>query len=120
MSDVAARALVVLGLVAIAAGVVWAIRRRSQTVRVPFEQALLGPGIYLFTSVTCSGCEPARRDLIEALGPDGFEEFSWESHPRLFEDLDITAVPATLVVDDSRRSTLYPGPAGPALEGLSP
>jgi hypothetical protein len=109
MSDLAARVLVVLGLVAIAGGVVWAIRRRIQTARVPFQQALLGPGIYLFTSVTCSGCEPARRDLIEVLGLDGFEEFSWESHPRLFEDLDITAVPATLVVDDSRHSTLYPG-----------
>ncbi len=119
MTEVGARLLIVLGLVSIVAGTVWWARRRGSG-RATFEQALLGPGVYLFSSVTCLECEPARDELMAALGADGFEEFSWESHPGLFEDLDISAVPATLIVDDSRRSTLYPGDAAAALDALSP
>lgn len=84
------------------------------------DQDVLGPGIYFFTSESCADCAPARDRLVGALGDGGYQEISWETQSGLFEELQIEAVPATLIVDDARRSTLYPGDAREAVEALNP
>jgi hypothetical protein len=87
---------------------------------VVIQQAILGSGVYLFTSATCPDCEVARRLLVESIGPSSFVELSWESHPETFRDIGIGAVPATLIVTEAGSSTIYPGRPDQALEALSP
>jgi hypothetical protein len=120
MNDPLIRLLIVAVVVVVAGLAVWAIRGRGSGRKIRLDQDLLGPGTYFFTSETCAGCVPARDRLVGALGSDGFREIRWESQPEMFEALEIDAVPATLVVDKSRRSTLYPGDGRKALETLNP
>ena len=42
----------------------------------------LDPGVTLFTSDRCPGCDPVRSRLIEVLGADGFREIKWTEHAR--------------------------------------
>lgn len=114
------RALVVLGVALLAGVVVWVTRKHWSQPGIRLEQTLLGPGIYLFTSATCADCGLARYQLTAVLGAVGFREIDWETNPQVFEELQIGAVPATLVVDDVNRSILFPGDTAPVLEALSP
>ncbi len=120
MSDPLVRFLIVLGVAVLAAFIVFVIRNRGSKQTIRLEQSLLGPGIYLFTSSTCAECGPARGRLATAVGQDGFREIDWETDPGVFEELQVGEVPATLVVDDLNRSTLYPGDTAQALEALNP
>lgn len=113
------RILIVVGVALLAGLVVWVIRKRSER-GIRLEQSLLGPGIYLFTSSTCAECGPARGRLTAVLGKDGFREIDWETQSRVFEELQVGAVPATLAVDDQNGSILYPGDTARALKALNP
>lgn len=115
MDETWARVGFLLAVLAIAGVIVLLQRQRLR----PGERALdapdLVPGLYLFSSSTCSTCERARTRLREALGHSGFEEFSWETDSEVFIDLGIDSVPAVLVVDHGGRARLYPGDVEKAL-----
>jgi hypothetical protein len=121
MSEIWARLAWVLGAVVVAAAAILIQRimvGRRRPVQV--QQTTLGSGVYLFTSATCPDCETARRLLAGGIGPSGFVELSWENRPEVFKDLGVDAVPATLIVDESGSSALYPGRPDFALAALSP
>jgi glutaredoxin len=120
MSETWARLAWVLGAVVVATAAILILRYRIRERPVVIQQAILGSGVYLFTSATCPDCEAARRLLVEAIGPSSFVELSWESHPETFRDIGIGAVPATLIVREAGHSTIYRGRPDQALEALSP
>jgi hypothetical protein len=121
MSETWARLAWVLGAVVVATAAILILRFRARGhPPVMIQQAILGAGVYLFSSASCPDCEAARRLLVEAIGPSSFVELSWESHPETFSDIGIGAVPATLIVTDAGSSTIYPGRPDRALEALSP
>ncbi len=110
MSETEVRLIGVIGALVVGIAVSFILRRRPAR-RAPSElnQNRLGPGIYLFTSASCPDCVTVRDALVEQYGPTGFSELSWESHPEIFRELGVDAVPATLIVDATEGSTLYPG-----------
>ena len=98
MGDIAVRlaAVAVAGLaVAVFAYMLRRIRDRPRRLILLTG---LQPGAYLFTSGDCGECARARSSLAEALGPAGFTEIPWESEPGIFQRLDVSAVPSTLIV----------------------
>jgi hypothetical protein len=78
----------------------------------------LDPGVYLFTSATCSTCAQARQTLQTELGGDRFHEFAWEEGSETFDQLGIDAVPAVLVVEPGGRGTIFPGQPDRALRRI--
>ena len=121
MSEIWARVAWVLGAVVVAAATIQILRNRAGRRRpVRIQQAILGSGVYLFTSATCPDCEAARLRLVGAIGLSGFVELTWESQPGVFKNIGVDAVPATLIVSEAGGSTLYPGRPDRALEALSP
>lgn len=121
MSELGVRLAWVLGAVVLAVAAVIILRKLAHRQRpAGIEQTALDPGIYLFTSATCGDCEAARQMLVRALGPSGFVELSWESVPEIFREVEVDAVPATLIVSETRGSVLYPGRPDRALETLGP
>ena len=80
----------------------------------------LDRGVYLFSSTACADCKHARSMLDDALGSGGYREFQWEREPGLFHDLNVDAVPATVIVDFDGSGVLWPGRPDKALaSGLS-
>lgn len=80
-------------------------RRRPQ--RRPLEG--LEPGVMLFTSQRCPGCDPVRDLLVEVLGPEGFREIKWTEEPQPFQVHRIERVPTTAAVDESGMGRLWEG-----------
>jgi hypothetical protein len=58
--------------------------------------------------------------LLEAIGPEGYSEVSWDTDPEIFTELGVGAVPATLIVSPEDGSLLYPGHPARALGALNP
>ncbi len=69
----------------------------------------LEPGVSLFTSQRCPGCDPVRSRLIEVLGPEGFREIKWTEAPQLFVTHMIHRVPTTAAVDKSGAGLIWEG-----------
>jgi len=121
MSDVEVRLIAVIGAVGVGMAVSLILRRRpARLVGSELVQNRLGPGVYLFTSLSCPDCETVRAALLDRIGPAGFSELSWETDPEIFRELGVDAVPATLIVTATEGSTLYPGAPSRAMDGLSP
>lgn len=117
MDEVWVRIGLVVAALAVA-GLIVLIWRRG--VRIPereIEAPNLDPGLYFFSSGSCSTCESARDELIARAGEGGFEEYVWEREPQIFTDLGIDAVPAVLVMKEGGRGRLYPGQVRKALAG---
>lgn len=98
------------------AGLIVLIRRGRLRIRDrDVEAPGLDPGLYLFSSITCSTCETAREKLIARTGDEGFDEYVWERDPEIFAALGIEAVPAVVVMREEGRGRLYPGSVEKAL-----
>lgn len=69
----------------------------------------LEPGVVLFTSQRCPGCDPVRSKMIEVLGPDGFREIKWTEDPEPFVTHRIGRVPTTVAVDEGGVGHLWEG-----------
>lgn len=118
MNEVGPRAAIVVGVVLLSLIIVVLMRRR------PLVGALdgggLDPGVYLFTSSSCSDCAGARARLEEVLGISSFIEISWEDDPGIFTQLGIDAVPCTVVVGADGSASIQPGMPDHVLRGLNP
>ncbi len=120
MADVLIRVLLVVAIGVVAVVVAHQVRSRSTIKPRAWKATTMSPGVYLFTSSSCADCVTAKAALTDGLGADGFAEIAWETASGTFSELGVDAVPSTLIVDDDRRATLYPGHPGRALEALSP
>jgi hypothetical protein len=120
MSDLLTRLVLIAGVLAVAAAAALVIRARARGGARQIKATGFAPGVYLFTSSTCPDCGSARRVLIDELGDRGFEEIEWERDPRVFDRLGIDAVPATIVVDESGKGTVWPGSPERAIAGFGP
>ncbi len=121
MSDDWVRLGVVVAVLVAAGLVAYLLAKRNR--QAPFHPAIgqtLPAGVYLFSSTTCAGCEPARRSIAERLGPTGFVEIAWEEKPGWFAELGVESVPSTLIVTNDGMATVYPGRPGRALRTLGP
>jgi hypothetical protein len=118
MDEVWARAALVAGALAVAGVVVLVQRLRARPSPKTVGETGLDPGVYLFTSATCSTCAQARQTLQSALGGDRFHEFAWEEGSETFDQLGIDAVPAVLVVEPGGRGTIFPGQPDRALRRI--
>lgn len=100
MNDVVVRLLVVVAIVAVAAGLAFLIGRFRKP---PHPSVTVGdvgdrPGVVMFTSTSCSTCKDAIARL-EAVGVP-FREVTNDLETQRFEMWGIVAVPLTVVVDD--------------------
>ncbi|MEX1037230.1 MAG: hypothetical protein WDZ96_00075 [Acidimicrobiia bacterium] len=120
MSELSLRLVVVGGVLALVAVAVLFLRRRDRSPSRRVGKVGFEPGIYLFTSASCLDCHVARELLETRLGADGFVEYAWEEHPRIFETLSIDRVPCSLVVDVDGRGTLWIGHPDPMIYALDP
>lgn len=109
MSDLTLRLVVVGGVLALVVVAVLFLRRRDRAPSRPLGVVSLVPGIYLFTSASCTSCHTARERLMKHYGREGFIEYTWEAERGIFETLSIDKVPCSVVVDDARRATLWTG-----------
>jgi hypothetical protein len=118
MDEVWARAALVGGALAVAGVVVLVQRLRARPSPRTVAQTGLDPGVYLFTSASCSTCAQARQTLQTELGEDRFYEFAWEEGSETFDRLGIDAVPAVLVVESGGGGTIFPGQPDRALRRI--
>jgi hypothetical protein len=118
MNDVGLRLAIVVGVVVLSLIIVVVLRRRP--VVSASSRGGLDPGVYFFTSTSCSDCAVARTRLGEVLGSSAFIEISWEDDPGLFTRLGIDAVPCTMVVGDDGSASVHPGMPDQVLRGLNP
>lgn len=109
MDEVWARVGLLLAAGAVAGVIVLLQRMRLRAPQREVEMHHLEPGLYLFSSATCSSCEAARARLVAELGSAGFEEFLWERDPAIFTDLEIERVPSVLVLREGGRGRVYAG-----------
>jgi len=79
--------------------------------RRPRRRSMQGlePGVTLFTSERCPGCDPVRSRLIEVLGARGFREIKWTEQPDLFMTHVVDRVPTTAAVDGSGDAFIWEG-----------
>jgi len=119
MSEVWLRLVIVVGAVALSLLIILVIRHRPSRSKAG-DGGGLDPGIYLFTSATCSDCDGARARLADILGSTGYVEIRWENEPGLFTRLNIGAVPCTVVVGDDGSASVHPGMPDRAVRGLNP
>lgn len=108
------------GALIVATAATLALRTRSSRRQRSITDTGLQAGVYFFSSSACPDCSRTRRDLTDSLGEGGFTEFRWETDPGVFHQLEIDAVPATLVVTSDGSATLWPGRPDRALESLGP
>lgn len=119
MSEPVLRMTLIVGVIVVSLVVVWLDRvRRSRRPRSIVSTGL-DEGLYLFTSASCPECASARAVLDEAVG-DGYEEVDWEGHPELFERLQISEVPTTLLVASDGSARALPGDPTRALGSFGP
>ena len=104
MNEVLTRVSILASVSGIVWLIAWRVGRSSDSRRL--SQDLLEPGVYLFSSETCSACQLVRDRLISELGADGFDEVAWESQGEVFDALAIDKVPSVLQVGPRRKSTL--------------
>ena len=96
----------VLALSAAAAGAARMIHRRRPVRR---DMPGLAPGVALFTSDRCPGCDPVRSRMAEVLGAGGFREIRWAESPELFSEHRIDRVPAAAAIDRDGAGLLWEG-----------
>ena len=98
-----------LGALAVSASV--ALVARILERRRPGRRSMRGldPGVTLFTSERCPGCDPVRSRLIEVLGAGGFREIKWTESPDVFVAHLIDRVPTTAAVDGSGDAFTWEG-----------
>ena len=98
-----------LGALAVSASVALAARTLER--RRPRRRSMPGlePGVSLFTSERCPGCDPVRSRLIEVLGVEGFREIKWTEEPDLFVTHMVDRVPTTAAVDGSGNALVWEG-----------
>ena len=120
MNEAWIRLFLVAGALVVALVAVALLRFRARERPEAIGSVGLSPGIYLFTSATCLDCAPARQSLVDALGADGFTEISWESGSATFDEVGVTGVPATLIVDGDGDAKLYPGQPTTVLRMVGP
>ena len=118
MDEIWVRLALIASALGIALFVILILRFRAKTPR-RLESTGLDVGVYLFTSSACPDCGPARNKLSEKLG-DRFVEMNWEEEPTVFEELGISGVPATLVVEADGSGTLFSGQPERMLNRLGP
>ena len=96
---------------ALAAALSVALVSRLVKRRRPRRRSMKGlePGVALFTSQGCSGCDPVRSRLIEVLGAEGFREIKWTEEPQWFVTHRIDRVPTTAAVDESGAGLIWEG-----------
>jgi hypothetical protein len=119
MDEIWSRLTLIAGALGVALLVALSLRSRASRSSRRFETTGLAGGVYLFTSSACLDCRPARDALAESLG-DEFVEIAWERDPVLFQQLDVSEVPATLLVEADGSGTLFPGQPDKALSQLGP
>jgi hypothetical protein len=119
MSEIWLRLVIVIGAVGLSLLIMLMTRRRPWRSEAGGGRGL-DPGIYLFTSATCSDCAGARASLADILGSAGYVEIRWEDEPVLFTRLGIDGVPCTVVVGDDGSASIHPGMPDRALRGLNP
>nr|MDE0500977.1 hypothetical protein [bacterium] len=100
-----------LPLGALAASAFIALATRILKRRRPRRRSMKGlePGVSLFTSERCPGCDPVRSRLIEVLGAEGFREIKWTEQPDLFVTHTVDRVPTTAAVDGSGDALVWEG-----------
>ncbi|HEX2420177.1 MAG TPA: hypothetical protein VHL55_01140 [Acidimicrobiia bacterium] len=118
MNEVGLRLAIVVAVVLLSLIIVAVIRRRR--VAPVLDRGGFDPGVYLFTSSSCSDCAGARARLQEKLGNSAFIEISWEDDPKTFTQLGIDAVPCTVVVGDDGSASIHRGMPDGVLRGLNP
>ncbi|MDE0131133.1 MAG: hypothetical protein OXQ32_02570 [bacterium] len=98
-----------LGILALSASIALAARILQR--RRPRRRSMQGlePGVSLFTSERCPGCDPVRSRLIEVLGAEGFREIKWTDQPDLFVTHTVDRVPTTAAVDASGDAFIWEG-----------
>lgn len=101
--------LVPLGVLALSAAVAGAARMVHRRRPVRRDMAGLAPGVALFTSDRCPGCDPVRSRMAEVLGPGGFREIKWTESPELFSEHRIDRVPAAAAIDPDGAGLLWEG-----------
>ena len=99
---------VLLAATAVAGGARLVHRRRPRRRAMPG----LEPGVVLFTSQRCPGCDPVRSRMTEILGSDGFREIKWTEDPAPFITHRIDRVPTAVAVGE--------GGSGHVWEGMPP
>ena len=99
MNDVVVRLLIVVAIVAVAAGVAYLIGRFRTPPHPSVTVGEVGdrPGVIMFTSTTCPTCKDAIAQLEAAGVP--FREVTNDLEAQRFETWGIVAVPVTVVVD---------------------
>lgn len=120
MSELTLRLVVVAGVLALVVAIVMFLRLRDRAPSRPLGKVTLDPGIYFFTSAACDDCHSARKQLLMALGPQGFVEYSWETDPGVFTTLSIDKVPCSVTVDEARRATLWIGQPDRMISAVDP
>lgn len=118
MDEIWARVGLVFGALAVAGAISFLQWRRTRRPVRTVEASDMAAGVYFFSSATCPTCERAREKLNARLGENGYTEFVWENDPGPFANLDVDAVPAVAVLDESGRGRLYPGQPDRALARL--
>jgi len=119
MDELWIRLGLIVGALMVALAVTVILRARGAGSPRRLESTGLVAGVYFFSSATCPDCRPARKMLAAQLG-DGFVEMNWEREPGMFNQLEVIAVPATLIVEPDGSGTLFPGQPDKALGRLGP
>lgn len=103
MDDLAARVLIVAGVVAIAVVATLLARRFGSPHHVPVDLTGLGlpSGIVIFTSTTCANCKEALARVRGTGAP--VREVTHEIEEAKFEAAGVSGVPLTVIVDDDGR-----------------
>ena len=103
MDETLVRLVLVLGTLAVVGLVAWIETRRTRPANRVVSDTGLESGVFLLTSNDCESCERARATLARRTE---YTEMSWQEAPETFQHLDIEAVPAVLVVDETGRGVL--------------
>ncbi|MPZ51984.1 MAG: hypothetical protein GEU79_04495 [Acidimicrobiia bacterium] len=106
MSDDLTLRTLIIAIVVLLLVVIWLVLRRPRPLRL-LEENALRPGIHLFTSERCKGCDELRRSLVDALGPDSYTEHP-ELHEReLFASAGVDMIPVVVTVTEGERPRMW-------------
>ena len=98
-------------LAVLAVALVVAVAARVIDRRRPHRRPMRGlePGVVLFTSQRCPGCDPVRSRFIEVLGIEGFREIRWAEEPQIFATHKIHRVPTAAAVEANGDGLVWEG-----------